>query len=59
MFPQQRPQPEAGETNAMNINVLLHAMRLLLFYATFIHFLLIAADPRRIEFSGQQPFISL
>lgn len=35
-----------------NINVPLDAMRLLLLYINFIHFLLIAADPRGIEFSS-------
>lgn len=59
MFPQQRRQPEAGKTKTMTINVPLNAMRLLLLYTNFLHFLLNAADPRRVEFSSQQPFISL
>lgn len=59
MFPQQRRQPEASKTKTININVLLDAMRLLLLYTTFRDFLVIAAAPKRIEFSGQQPFIIL
>lgn len=52
MFPQQRRQPGAGKTKTMNINVPLDAMRLLLLYANFLHFLLIAADPGCVEFSS-------